>query len=61
VPLFLVILIQQTLRNSFDLGVFSGFHGKAFLWVDFQFLLIEWILGTELLSEGTQTIPKVSL
>jgi hypothetical protein len=57
----LVILIQQTLRNGFDLGVFSGFHGKAFLRVDFQFLLIEWILGTELLSEGTQTIPKVSL
>jgi hypothetical protein len=35
VPLFLVILLQQTLRNSFDLGVFGGFHGKVFLRVDF--------------------------
>jgi hypothetical protein len=41
VPLFLVILIQQTLRNGFDLGVFGGFHGKVFLRVDFRFLLIE--------------------
>jgi hypothetical protein len=37
----LVILIQQTLRNGFDLGVFSGFHGKVFVRVDFRFLLIE--------------------
>jgi hypothetical protein len=35
VPLCLVLLIQQTLRNSFDLGVFGGFHGKVFLRVDF--------------------------
>jgi hypothetical protein len=35
VPLCLVILIQQTLRNEFDLGVFGGFHGKVFLRVDF--------------------------
>jgi hypothetical protein len=41
VPLCLVILIQQTLRNGFDLGVFDGFHGKVFLRVDFRFLLIE--------------------
>jgi hypothetical protein len=41
VPLCLVILIQQTLRNGFDLGVFCGFHGKVFLRVDFRFLLIE--------------------
>jgi hypothetical protein len=65
VPLFLVILIQQTLRNGFDLGVFGGFHGKVFLVVDFRFLLIEWVLGTELLAKGsprgTPTIPKVSL
>jgi hypothetical protein len=31
----LVILIQQTLRNDFDLRVFGGFHGKVFLRVDF--------------------------
>jgi hypothetical protein len=65
VPLCLVILIQQTLRNGFDLGDFGGFHGKVFLRVDFRFLLIEWVLGTELLAKGsprgTPTIPKVSL
>jgi hypothetical protein len=38
VPLCLVILIQQTLRISFDLGDFGGFHGKVFLRVDFRFL-----------------------
>jgi hypothetical protein len=41
VPLCLVILIQQTLRNDFDLGVFGGFHGKVFMRVDVRFLLIE--------------------
>jgi hypothetical protein len=51
VPLFLVILLQQTLRNGFDFGVFGGFHGKEFLRVDFRFLLIEWVLGTELPHE----------
>jgi hypothetical protein len=65
VPLCLVILFQQTLRNGFDLGVFSGFHGKVFLRVDFQFLLIEWVLGTKLLAKGgprgIPSIPKVSL
>jgi hypothetical protein len=40
VPLCLVILLQQSLRNDFDLGVFGGFHGKVFLSVDFRFLLI---------------------
>jgi hypothetical protein len=61
----LVILIQQTLRNGFDLGIFGGFHGKVFLRVDFRFLLMEWALGTELLYKGSPrgapTIPKVSL
>jgi hypothetical protein len=41
VPLFLVILLQETLRNGIDLGVFGGFHRKVFLRVDFRFLLIE--------------------
>jgi hypothetical protein len=62
VPLCLVILIQQTLWNGFNLGVFGGFHGKMFLRVDFRFLLIEWVLGTELLAKGsprgTPTIPQ---
>jgi hypothetical protein len=48
VPFCLVILLQQTLRNDFDLGVFGGFYGKVFLRVDFRFLLVEWVLGTEL-------------
>jgi hypothetical protein len=65
VPLFLVIFLQQNLRNDFDLGVLGGFYGKVFLRVDFQFLLIEWVLGTELLAKGSPrgspTIPKVSL
>jgi hypothetical protein len=65
VPLCLVILIQQTLRNGYDLGVLGGFHGKVILRVDFRFLLIEWVLGTKLLAKGsprgTPTIPKVSL
>jgi hypothetical protein len=65
VPLFLVILLQQSLRNGFDLGVYGGFHGKVFLRVDFRFFLIEWVLWTELLAkgspQGTLTTPKVSL
>jgi hypothetical protein len=65
VPLFLVILVQQTLRNGFDLGIFGGFHGKVFLRIHFRFHLIEWVLGTEFLAKGsprgTPTIPKVSL
>jgi hypothetical protein len=65
VPLCLVILIEQTLRNGFDLDVFGGFHGMVFLRVDFRFLLIEWVLETELLAKcsprGAPTIPKVSL
>jgi hypothetical protein len=65
VPVCLVILLQQSLRNGFDLGVFGGFLGKVFLRVDFRFLLIESVLGTELLAKGsprgTPTIPKVSL
>jgi hypothetical protein len=65
VPLCLVILIQQTLRNGFDLGVCSGLHGKVLLRVVFRFLLIEWVLRTKLLAKGsprgTPTIPEVSL
>jgi hypothetical protein len=40
VPLCSVILLQQTLRNGFDLGVFGGFHAKVLLRVVFGFLLI---------------------
>jgi hypothetical protein len=61
VPLCLVILLQQSLRNGFDLGVFGGFHGKVFLRVDFRFLLIECVLGTELLAKGrTRGTPAIT-
>jgi hypothetical protein len=50
------------LRGS--IGVF-GVLGLEVLRVDFRFLFIEWVLGTELLAKGsprgTPTIPKVSL
>jgi hypothetical protein len=65
VPLCLVTLLQQTLRNGFDLMVVGGVRGKVFLRVNFRFLLIGWIWGTELLAKGspwgTPAIPKVSL
>jgi hypothetical protein len=65
VPLILVTLIQQTLRNDFDLGVFDGFQGKVFLRVDFWFPLIDWVLGASLLDKGSPwgapSTPKVSL
>jgi hypothetical protein len=64
-PLCLVTLIQQTLRNAFDLGAFGGFHGKVFVIVDFRFLLIECVLGAKLLDKcsprGAPSTPKVSL
>jgi hypothetical protein len=53
VPLCFVILVQQTLRNGFDLGVFGGFHGKVLFRVDFRFHLIDYVLGTELLAKGS--------
>jgi hypothetical protein len=47
------------------LGAFGGFHGKLFLRVDFQFLLIEWVLGAKHLAKGSPrgapSTPKVSL
>jgi hypothetical protein len=47
------------------LVVFGGVLGVVFLEVDFQFLLILWVLGFELLAKGipwgTPTIPKVPL
>jgi hypothetical protein len=60
VPLCLVNLLQQTLRNDFDLSVFGGIHGKVFLRVDFRFLLIEWVLGTELLAKGSPRGTQLS-
>jgi hypothetical protein len=56
-----LVILQQSLRNGFDLGVFGGFHGMVFLRVDFRFLLIEWVLGTELLAIGSHEAPQLSL
>jgi hypothetical protein len=51
--------------KGLDFGAFGVLEREVFLRVDFHFLLIEWVLGTELLakgsSRGTPTIPKVSL
>jgi hypothetical protein len=35
------------------LVVFGGVLEKVFLRVDFRFLLIEWVLGHELLAKGS--------
>jgi hypothetical protein len=51
--------------KGLDFGVFGVLGLEVFLRADFRFLLIEWVLGTELLANGsprgTPTIPKVSL
>jgi hypothetical protein len=66
---FVVLLPLIPLPNprvkGLDFGVFEVLGLEVFLRVDFRFLLIEWVLGTELLAKvsprGTPTIPKVSL
>jgi hypothetical protein len=66
---FVVLLPLIPLPNpqvkGLDFGVFGVLGLEVFLRVDFRFLLIEWVLGTELLAKGsprgTPTIPKVSL
>jgi hypothetical protein len=50
--------------KGLNFGVFRVLGLEVFLRVDFRFLLIESVLGTELLAKGsprgTPTIPKVS-
>jgi hypothetical protein len=66
---FVVLLPLIPLPNpqvkGHNFGVFGALGLEVFLRVDFQFLLIEWVLGTELLAkgspQGTPTIPKVLL
>jgi hypothetical protein len=66
---FAVLLPLIPLSNpqvkGLDCGVFGVLGLEVFLRVDFWFILIEWVLGTELLAKGspqcTPTIPKVSL
>jgi hypothetical protein len=51
--------------KGLDFGVFGVLGLELFLWVDFRFLLIKWVLGTELRAKGsprgTPSNPKVSL
>jgi hypothetical protein len=51
--------------KGLDFGVFRALGLEVFLRVDVRFLLINWVLGTELLAKGsprgTPTIRKVSL
>jgi hypothetical protein len=66
---FVVLLPLIPLPNpqvkGLDFGVFGDRELEVFFKVDFRFLLIEWVLGTELLAKGrprgTPTIPKVLL
>jgi hypothetical protein len=67
--LFVVLLPLIALPNprvkGLDFGVFGVLGLEVFLRVDFRFLLIGWVLGTELLAKGsprsTTSIPKASL
>jgi hypothetical protein len=66
---FMVLLALIPLPNPQVKGArfwcFRSSRVRGVLRVDFRFLLIEWVLGTELLAkgspQGTPTIPKVSL
>jgi hypothetical protein len=66
---FVVLLALISLPNlqvkGLDFGVFGVLGLEVFLRDDFRFLLIEWVLGTELLSKGsprgTPSIPTVSI
>jgi hypothetical protein len=65
VVLLPLIPLQNLGAKGLDFGVFGVLGLEVFLRVDFRLLLIEWVLGTELLDKGsprgTPTIPKVSL
>jgi hypothetical protein len=66
---FLVLLTLIPLQNpqvkGLDFGGFGVLGLEVLLRVDIRFLLIELVLGTELLAKGsprgTPSIPKVSL
>jgi hypothetical protein len=65
VVLWAVIPLPNPWVKGLDFGGFGVLGLEVLLRVDFRFLLIEWVLGTELLAKGsprgTPTIPKVSL
>jgi hypothetical protein len=63
--LFPLISLPNLWVKGLDFGAFGVLELEVFLRVDFRFLLIERVSGTELLAKGcprgTPTIPKVSL
>jgi hypothetical protein len=65
VVLWAVIPLPNPWVKGLDFGGFGVLGLEVLLRVDFRFLLIEWVLETELLAKGSprrsQTIPKVSL
>jgi hypothetical protein len=65
VVLLLLIPLQNPQVKGLDFGGFRVLGLEVPSRVDIRFLLIEWVLGTELLAKGsppgTPTIPKVSL
>jgi hypothetical protein len=64
VVLLPLIPLSNPQVKGLDFGVFGVLGLEVFLKVDFRFLLIEWVLETELLAkgspQGTSNIPKVS-
>jgi hypothetical protein len=65
VVLLPLIPLPNSQVKGLDFGGFGVLGLEVLLRVDFRFLLIEWVLGTELLAKGSPrgiaTIPKVSL
>jgi hypothetical protein len=65
VVLLPLIPLPKPQVKGLDFGVFRVLGLEVFLRVDLRFLLIEWVLGTELLAKGsprgTPTMPKGSL
>jgi hypothetical protein len=65
VVLWAVIPLPNPCVKGLDFSGFGVLGLDVFVRVDFRFLLIEWVLGTELLAKGsprgTPSIPKVSL
>jgi hypothetical protein len=65
VVLWAVIPLPNPSVKGLNFGGLGVLGKEVLLRVDFRFLLIEWVLGTELLAKssprGTPSIPKVSL
>jgi hypothetical protein len=53
VVIFPLIPLPNPQVKGLDFGVLGVLELEVFLRVDFRFLLIEWVLGTELLAKGS--------